>query len=152
MLLIMKFDQPDELDLVAINALLSSHDLPTQGVEHILCHFLVIHDERGNVIACAGFERFADTGLLRSVAVDDEYRGCGFGVEIVGAVISKARSEGVKEFVLLTTTAKDLFADKFGFDVTSRESIGATFDSSSEWNLPRCSSAVVMTKDLTTAE
>lgn len=138
-----------DIDLEAITALFTSHELPTQGIEHILHHFLVAHDESGQLAACAGFERYVGVGLLRSVAVADDMRGTGLGTEIVQAVIDKARSEGVEEFVLLTISANDFFANKFGFEVTTREEYANAFDGSWEWNLPRCSSAVVMMKDLT---
>jgi N-acetylglutamate synthase-like GNAT family acetyltransferase len=144
----MKFAQPTENDLDAIVALLSSHELPTQGVQHLLPYFLVARAADENVIAVAGFEKHAKSGLLRSVAVAEEHRGTGLGVEIVGAVIDKAKSEGLDELVLLTTTAKDFFASKFGFQVSSREEFENTFDESWEWNLPRCSTAVVMRRDL----
>jgi amino-acid N-acetyltransferase len=145
----MTFNAPNRADLAAVEALLTAADLPTQGLEFILHNFLVVRDERGQIAACAGIERYSDTGLLRSVAVAVAYRGTGLGTEIVRAVIEKSASEGVKELVLLTTTARDFFADKFGFVITSRDRFGETFDGSWEWGLSRCSTAVVMARDLT---
>lgn len=93
--------------------------------------------------------RASPDDLSEISAFDEAARGTGLGRGIVGAVIDKATHEGIENLALLTTTAKDFFESKFGFEVTNREYYGDTFDGSWEWNLPRCSSAVVMTKDLT---
>jgi hypothetical protein len=50
--------------------------------------------------------------------------------------------------VLLTTAAKDYFQEKFGFKEAKRSGYESSLAHSSEWNLPRCSSASFMTLKL----
>lgn len=144
----MNFVQPSENDLDAVKTLLASSGLPIEGVDEIRDNTLVAFED-GRLTACAGFELAARTALLRSVAVADYKRGTGVGIDIVNAVIDKARQQGAMEIVLMTTTARDFFAGKFGFTIAERQDFADTFDDSSEWNLPHCSTAVVMRKILT---
>lgn len=142
-----EFRRPTQNEIESVKALLISHDLPIEGVEENADNFLVAFDNE-RLIACAGIERVGTAALLRSVAVAGDRRGTGLGRQIVSVLLDKARSEGTGEIVLLTTTARDFFAEKLGFAVTARERFDATFRESAEWNLPRCSSAVVMHKNL----
>ncbi|MDT5270494.1 MAG: hypothetical protein QOH49_2680 [Acidobacteriota bacterium] len=64
------------------------------------------------------------------------------------AKLEAARAEGVEEVVLLTTTAKDFFGRKFGFEVSGRDAYEGALARSPEWNLPRCTSAVLMRLNL----
>jgi hypothetical protein len=48
----------------------------------------------------------------------------------------------------LTTTASEFFARRFGFCETPRTVFDKELAGSSEWNLPRCSSAVCMSLNL----
>jgi hypothetical protein len=50
--------------------------------------------------------------------------------------------------VILTTTARDFFGRKFGFEVSGRDAYEGALARSPEWNLPRCSSAVLMRLNL----
>jgi hypothetical protein len=54
----------------------------------------------------------------------------------------------VSEALLLTTTARDFFEKKFGFAVTVREDYDERLAQSPEWQLPRCSSAILMKIDI----
>jgi len=63
-------------------------------------------------------------------------------------VLKRAAGEGVTEVVLLTTTAKEYFQIKFGFNEARRSGYEKRLANSPEWNLPRCSSAVFMTLKL----
>ena len=50
--------------------------------------------------------------------------------------------------VLLTTTARDFFARRFGFTEADRAEFDSQLSGSTEWGLPRCSSAVCMALDM----
>jgi hypothetical protein len=50
--------------------------------------------------------------------------------------------------VLLITTAEDFFMPKHGFELTDRQTYEAGMAHSPGWTLPRCSSAVVLKKEL----
>jgi amino-acid N-acetyltransferase len=93
-------------------------------------------------------ERYEKTGLLRSAAVAREYQGCGIGSRITERLLEQATSNGVERVVLLTSTAREFFAQRFGFREASRAVFDSELAQSSEWNLPRCSSAVCMCLEL----
>ena len=131
-------------DLSEILDLLRGSSLPSDGVAEHLSDFFVARDSTGRLVACAGVERYGAIGLLRSVAVSAELQRTGLGSRLVVRVLDDARHEGVDEVVLLTTTASDFFARRFGFKETTREPYTEQLAPSAEWQLPRCSSAVVM--------
>ena len=134
-------------DLQAILDLLSQVQLPHDGVAENLSDFLVARDE-SRLIATIGIERHGDTALLRSAAVAPEYQGCGIGSRLTEHLLQRATNDGMERVVLLTTTASDFFARRFGFCETSRTIFDKELTASYEWNLPRCSSAVCMSLDL----
>jgi amino-acid N-acetyltransferase len=135
-------------DLQAILDLLSRVQLPHDGVAENISAFLVARDESSRLVATIGVERHGNTALLRSAAVSPEYQGCGIGSRLTEHLLEHATSDGVERVVLLTTTASDFFARRFGFCETSRAAFDRELAASSEWNLPRCSSAVCMSLDL----
>ena len=135
-------DLPDILDL------LSQVHLPDDGVAQNLNGFLLARDESSKLIATIGLEQYGDTGLLRSAAVTPEYQGCGIGSQLTEKLLERATNNGVERVVLLTSTASEFFARRFGFCETSRTVFDRQLAGSSEWNLPRCSSAVCMSRDL----
>ena len=135
-------------DLRDILDLLSQVQLPHDGVVETLSGFLVARDESSRLIATIGLEHHGDTALLRSAAVAPEYQGCGIGSRLTEKLLERATGEGVERVVLLTTTASDFFARRFGFCEASRTVFDTELAGSSEWNLPRCSSAVCMSLDL----
>ena len=135
-------------DLRDILDLLSEVQLPHEGVAETLDTFLVARDESSRLIATIGLERQGNTGLLRSAAVAPEYQNCGIGSRLTEKLLEQATSNGVERVVLLTSTASEFFARRFGFCETSRAVFDKELAGSSEWNLPRCSSAVCMSLDL----
>jgi len=135
-------------DLQAILDLLSQVQLPHDGVAENLNGFLVARDESSRLIATIGLERHGNTALLRSAAVAPEYQGCGIGSRLTERLLERATNNGMEKVVLLTSTASDFFARRFGFCETSRTVFDKDLAASPEWNLPRCSSAVCMSLDL----
>jgi amino-acid N-acetyltransferase len=135
-------------DLQAILDLLSQVQLPHDGVAENLNGFLVARDESSRLIATIGLEPHGNTALLRSAAVAPEYQGCGIGSRLTEHVLERATRNGVERVVLLTSTASEFFARRFGFCETSRSVFDKELAGSSEWNLPRCSSAVCMSLEL----
>lgn len=135
-------------DLSDILELLANVDLPHNGVAENVNAFLVARDESSRPIATIGLERHGNTALLRSAAVAPDYQGCGVGSLLTERLLERATNDGVERVVLLTTTAREFFAKRFGFCETSRSEYEQELAESSEWNLPRCSSAVCMSLDL----
>jgi amino-acid N-acetyltransferase len=135
-------------DLQDILDLLSQVQLPHDGVAENVGGFLVARDESSRVIATIGLERHGNTALLRSAAVAPEYQGCGIGSRLTENLLHRATSDGVERVVLLTSTASEFFARRFGFCESSRSVFDKALAGSTEWNLPRCSSAVCMSLEL----
>ncbi len=135
-------------DLRDILELLAEVELPPDGVAENVSAFLVARDESSRLIATIGLERHGHTGLLRSAAVAPGYQGCGIGSQLTEKLLERATNDGVERVVLLTTTAREFFARRFGFCEASRTAFEQELAESSEWNLPRCSSAVCMSLDL----
>lgn len=135
-------------DLRDILDLLSQVQLPHDGVAENVTGFLVARDDAARLIATIGLERHGNTALLRSAAVAPEYQGCGIGSRLTENLLDRATNNGVERVVLLTSTASEFFARHFGFCESSRTAFDKALAGSSEWNLPRCSSAVCMSLEL----
>ena len=135
-------------DLRDVLDLLSRVQLPHDGVAETLSGFLVARDESSRLIATVGLEHHGNTALLRSAAVAPEFQGCGIGSRLTEKLLERATDDGVERVVLLTTTASEFFARRFGFCEASRTVFDKELAGSSEWNLPRCSSAVCMSLTL----
>lgn len=128
--------------------ILSRAGLPHDGVEEHLSGFLIARNGSGQILGCVGLERHGDLGLLRSAAVLPEYRGQWVGSKLVREILKRAAAEGITEVALLTTTAGDYFQKKFGFKEAKRSHYEKRLANSTEWSLPRCSSAAFMTLKL----
>lgn len=131
-------------DLTEILTLLAAVELPADGVAAQLADFLVAHDAAGRLAGCVGLERYGDVGLLRSLAVAPELQRTGLGSRLVAALLARARDAGVREITLLTTTARDFFARRFGFTETRRAVYETRLGASPEWRLQTCASAAFM--------
>lgn len=139
-------------DIEDVFALLDSVGLPREGVVEHLRGFLSARDRAGRLVGCIGLERYGRVGLLRSAAIAPDLQRSGLGSRLVRELLRRARGEGVEEILLLTATARQFFAERFGFAPAPRESYDETLAGSYEWSLPRCSTAVLMRLDLTMPE
>ena len=135
-------------DLRDILNLLTEVNLPHDGVAENLSAFLVARNRESRLVGTIGLERHGNTALLRSAAVAPEYQKGGVGSHLTEHLLRRAMNDGVEKVVLLTTTASEFFARRFGFCETPRASFEKQLAGSSEWNLPRCSTAVCMSLDL----
>src|SRR6185437_16317106 len=98
-------------DLPAIERLLTSADLTTAGGAAIVSasprDFFVAEMTAApnRIVAVAGLEVCGNTAVLRSVAVDSEWRSRGVGRELVRQIVCDAESRGIRALYLLTMTA-----------------------------------------------
>lgn len=135
-------------DLPAVEDLLTRSDLPLDGVRESLCSF-VVAERDGKLVGVAGLEKCGDDGLLRSAAVDLEWRGRGLGRTLVERVVFDAESNGLRALYLLTTTAEKYFST-FGFHETTRDAVPADVQATAEFSHACPSSATVMKLPLAT--
>lgn len=136
-------------DLAEIERLLDSSGLPTAGIADSFCTFVVAEsvDDR-RIVGVAGLEECGgEYALLRSTAVDPEWRGTGLGRRLVEQVIAEAESRGTKALYLLTTTAERYFPS-FGFVKTKREVVPDEVKQSVEFREACPASATVMELEL----
>jgi amino-acid N-acetyltransferase len=91
-----------------------------------------------------GLAIFDTIGLLRSLAVARDCRGSGVGKALVAEAEQYARSLGVNELYLLTTTAERFF-ERLGYSHTHRESAPDAIRQTSEFSdLCPCSAALMI--------
>ena len=100
--------------------LLGRSELAEQDVAEGWGHYFVVREDDGRVVGLAGLEVYGEDGLLRSVAVDPDYRGQGLAASLVEAVLERAQRIHLRAVYLLTATARDYFA-RHGFVDCPRE-------------------------------
>ena len=133
-------------DLPRVEALLRASDLPLDGVAEALPTFVVAEHD-GRIVGVAGLECCQENALLRSVAVDPEWRSRGLGRQLVTRVISEAERRGISALYLLTQTAEHYFPS-FGFQKVSREVVPDDVRATGEFQHACPASATVMAKPL----
>jgi amino-acid N-acetyltransferase len=133
-------------DLEDISTLLKSCNLPVDGIEECLDSTLIIKNGY-KLIACAALELYGKSALLRSVAVDKNYRSTGLGIKITKAILEKAKNLDITNIYLLTETA-DKFFPRFNFQVVSRDKVPADVKTSLEFTSLCPESAVAMQLEL----
>ncbi len=131
-------------DLPQISRFLEENGLPTNGVERFFENFIVALDQNGSWVGIAGLEAYGKSGLLRSVAVDKQFRGMGHGRTLVNTILTNAREKGIETIYLLTESAEDYFKG-LGFEVVNREDIDEAIRASPEFT-ECCETAAAMRK------
>jgi amino-acid N-acetyltransferase len=77
---------------------------------------------QGKIVGCVGLSIiWADLAEVRSLAVDDEYRGQGIGRQLVEWTVQEARRLQIRRLMALTYEQK--FFEKIGFEVVAKESL-----------------------------
>lgn len=132
-----------ETDLPGVLALLRRTNLPTEGVEAKALRDFVIAEDGGKTVGVVGLEVYRESALLRSAAVEEQWRVCGVGRALIDRALALSRERGVKDVFLLTTTAEHYFP-RFGFACVHRGSVPASVQASVEFRGACPSTAVVM--------
>ena len=70
-------------DFIEIYSLLQDFKLPTEGITLHFDNFFIIKN-CDNLIGVGGIEIYGCTGLLRSIAINQEYQGRGLNVQPFG--------------------------------------------------------------------
>lgn len=106
-------------DLALARDLLRRVALPEDGVADHFGNYLVVRDA-SRLVGLCGVEVCGEDGLLRSVAVDPDYRDEGIGSLLVAGAKELARRLGLRDLYLLTTTAAPFFR-RHGFEDRARD-------------------------------
>ena len=94
----------------------------------------------GELAAAGGLDLVLPYVLLRSVAVNADLRGGGFGRVMVIRLLGEARNAGAKAVFLLTASAQPFFST-LGFENISRDNVPAEIASTSQFTGSTCSTA-----------
>ena len=129
-------------DVGRIKQLLQINNLPLEGVDDHWKTFVVARDG-GEMVGCGGSEAYANAALIRSIAVAPTYRSRGIGRLLVRQLLDRLSSRGIREFYLLTTSAKDYF-EKRGFQTCDRDEENPQLLASHEFQDACPSTATVM--------
>lgn len=133
-------------DWPQIKQLLLACQLPIDGAEQHLLQFCVAEQQQ-QIEGVAGYERYGNTALLRSVATSARIRGQGIGKRLVAATIERAQTAGVHQLFLLTTTAESFFLHQC-FAPCQRQSVPAEIQQSIEFKHACPASAIAMQRRL----
>lgn len=137
-----------EKDLTEIVALLRKNGLPSSDVLPGKIDFIVATSAEGAIIGCIGIEQLGADGLLRSFAVEENYRDKNIGTHLVDRLLSLSHQSGIQTIHLLTTTAEKYFTRK-GFTVSDREFAPAAIQATTEFSsLCPASSAYMVLNDI----
>ncbi len=109
--------------------------------------FYVLHNERG-LVGTVALEVLGDDSVLRALAVHPEERGAGYGWMLADTAIAQARWRGVRRIYLLTESASDFFAAKFGFRVVDRSTLSKQVAGSETFTSQKGANLVAMRLDL----
>jgi amino-acid N-acetyltransferase len=135
-------------DDAAIRELLEAAELPTGDLSsELLERFCVARAPDGTVVGAIGLESFGHVGLLRSLVVHPSQRGYGVGSALVEQLERVARTAGLTDLFLLTTTAADFFA-ALGYRKVDRGTVPAQVAASEEFRALCPASAVCQAKRL----
>ena len=133
-------------DSALIRALLDSNSLPTSDLEAARPLFVVAYmDEQ--VIGTGALQSFGPVALLRSIVVEPRLRGAGVGQSIVRELEHIARTNEIKQLILLTQTAKSFFEAQ-GYVAIDRANAPPAVQESEEFRSLCPASAVCMSKAL----
>jgi amino-acid N-acetyltransferase len=138
-------------DLSRIKEFVKGKGLPDQSIERFVQNFVIAERENGKIlVGVAGLEPYGESGLLRSVAVDEQFRGAGLGRKLVESIVRNAKERGVKNLYLLTETARGYF-ERLGFQIIRRDEIDERVRASVEFTeICRTATPMRMTIDQST--
>jgi UDP-N-acetylmuramate: L-alanyl-gamma-D-glutamyl-meso-diaminopimelate ligase len=135
-------------DMPAVRALLEHVGLPDEPArDDESGSFYVLRNERGTVGSVA-LDVLGEDAVLRALAVDPDFRGAGYGWMLADMAVSQARWRGVRRIYLLTESASDFFAAKFGFRVVDRSTLGKQVAHHETFARPNAAQLVAMRLDL----
>jgi UDP-N-acetylmuramate: L-alanyl-gamma-D-glutamyl-meso-diaminopimelate ligase len=135
-------------DLPGLGALLAEVGLSYPDAAQHLGEILVLRDTDSAVVGAVVMELHGDAGLLRALATSPGRRGEGLGWMLADAALGRARRRGARRVYLVTESASDFFAEKFGFKTVARELVDAEVLESSQFHdLPQGATTMVLDLD-----
>ena len=135
-----------EMNCVSVALFLKNQRLPIDDIDPGLQGFFVARDEN-KIVGTVGIEDYGPVGLLRSLAVNESYRGAKLGKRLFDVALNHAESHGIQTLYLLTTTADSYFG-KLGFRRIKREEAPEAIRRTDQFNRLCPASAAIMRKQI----
>lgn len=139
------YQNPDVED---VKRLLEKNDLPTNDLSDLALDHFYACGERGDPKGIIGLEVYGSEGLLRSFAVSNDSQGHGYGAALLSKLEQHSENIGIYNLYLLTTTA-ELYFQKKGFKIISRQLAPESIRSTKEFSGLCPESATFMHKAIT---
>lgn len=133
----------DQKSLEKLQLFLKANKLPASDLRLEQSVFVGYYDDANHLVGSGGLEFYGHAALLRSIAVDEKFRGQLLGKAIVEEIIAKAKDAKIKDLYLLTETAHSYFLKK-GFQDMSREDVPDVIKQTTEFAQVCPASAAVM--------
>ncbi len=133
-------------DLPAVKMLLHTNGLPSEDCDAHIENFFGA-EEAGVLIGLGGIEHYGSVALLRSIVVDDKYRGKGIAHKIYTEIVAKAIQTGVNKLYLLTDTAVGYFEQR-GFKIQERPTVPSEIQRTKQFRELCPTSATVLMKEI----
>ena len=134
--------QATEMDVSLVEDVLRRNHLPYEDISSKI-DSLFIWRTNQDVIGIGGLELYERAGLLRSLVVEERFRGKGFGKKLCTELVGFGKLKGVSDIYLLTTTAEGFFR-KNGFERVERKIVPEVIKHTTEFTSLCPSSAVCM--------
>jgi len=134
-------------DMASVREVLAATSLHEPVDDDQAGDFYVLCNEDG-IVGCVSLEVLGDDAILRALAVYPKFRGAGYGWMLADTAVGQARWRGVRRIYLLTETASDFFAAKFGFRVVDRSTLSRQVAASQTFTRPDSANQVAMRLDL----
>lgn len=112
-------DIPQIVELIASNR---EHVLPRTAaeIESLIESFFVAEAPDGRIAGCSCLEIYSSKiAEVRSVTVAPEFRGCGYGTELVRAAVAEGKACGIYEILVVTSSPE--FFQPLGFSACMNE-------------------------------
>ena len=134
-------------DINRIVKILTDNHLPVEDIaEEKVQLFAGVIDDR--IVASIGLEDHEKYGLLRSLAVDSDYKNRKIGDKLIKYLLDYVKIKGINALYLLTTTA-DKYFEKQGFCRLCRMQVPDRIKQTKQFKDICPDSAIVMFKETT---
>jgi amino-acid N-acetyltransferase len=116
--------------------------LPYSDIYESQVDFIVAKNDE-QIVGCIGLEKYGTEGLLRSFAIELNFRKKGYGKELYNRLLTYGMQNKVNTLHLLTTTAREYFIN-VGFSVQNRSNAPEIIQNSREFKGLCPSSSIYM--------
>jgi amino-acid N-acetyltransferase len=137
---------PGDLEAVS-DLLLAARLVPIDETAQFGDQYAVAAAPDGAILGVAGYERYGEDILLRSVAVAEKWRSAGVGRRLTQDRLADARRRGCTTAYLLTDTAAGYWT-RHGFAAIDRSAAPRDISRSREWSAACPIGATAMRKSL----